>query len=241
MTTTNERPMVVLCHGSGGSGHSYDDLRAVLGERVDLRTPTLPGHADAPGEPLTTVAEAAEWVWTEVGGAEAGPVVVGGHSVGGAIALELALRHPVAGLVLLATGARLRVHPLIIGMMAQAARDGVHPPTPPGLFHKSTPPEVVARVEARGTSTPPAAALADWRMANAFDRMRDLGRVSAPALVLCGDEDRLTPPKYSRFLAENIAGARLQVLERAGHLFPLERPAEVAAALVEFLGDIDEI
>jgi 3-oxoadipate enol-lactonase len=56
-----------------------------------------------------------------------------------------------------------------------------------------------------------------------------------PTLVLVGDEDEVTPPPQARSMADAIPGASLVVIRSAGHLAPLERPAETTDALVAFL------
>ena len=63
-----------------------------------------------------------------------------------------------------------------------------------------------------------------------------LGRIRAPTLVLTGDRDRLVRPENSYELAKQIPGAQLHVFEGAGHVFPLEREAELSARLGAFLG-----
>lgn len=66
--------------------------------------------------------------------------------------------------------------------------------------------------------------------------MRDtLGSIHCPTRVLCGQEDKVTPVSGNRCLAESIPGARLEIIKAAGHLLPLERPAEVSHFLLEFL------
>jgi 3-oxoadipate enol-lactonase len=67
------------------------------------------------------------------------------------------------------------------------------------------------------------------------DFRSELSRIHTPTLVLCGAEDRATPPEHSREIAEGIAGAELVSIEGAGHLSALEEPAKVNAALVPFL------
>jgi pimeloyl-ACP methyl ester carboxylesterase len=57
-------------------------------------------------------------------------------------------------------------------------------------------------------------------------------------LVVTGSLDRLTPQKYSIFLAERMPDARLQVVEGAGHMVMLERPSEVAEAVLAFINDL---
>lgn len=65
-----------------------------------------------------------------------------------------------------------------------------------------------------------------------------LARIDCPTLVLCGREDALTPLARHVEMAEAVAGARLTVVECCGHLSPIERPAEVTAALREWLGTV---
>ena len=63
------------------------------------------------------------------------------------------------------------------------------------------------------------------------DCQQKLGSIRCPVRVLCGEEDPVTPVSGNRHLADNIRGASLQILEKTGHLLPLERPAEVTAFL----------
>jgi 3-oxoadipate enol-lactonase len=65
--------------------------------------------------------------------------------------------------------------------------------------------------------------------------VHDLGRVRAPTLVLCGREDRATPPFRSEAIAHGIPGARLVWIDDAGHLTAVERPEAVNAAIVPFV------
>ena len=63
-----------------------------------------------------------------------------------------------------------------------------------------------------------------------------MGRIASPTLVIHGSEDRYVPPANARALAEAIPGARLLVLEGAGHLVFVERAAEVNRGVLAFLG-----
>jgi len=63
---------------------------------------------------------------------------------------------------------------------------------------------------------------------------RRLPRITAPTLVVWGAGDRLVPPLYGRIFADKIRGARLETVERAGHLIGLERPEPYADLLVRF-------
>ena len=166
------------------------------------------------------------------------PRVLVGHSLGGAIAIEAALRSELQGLVLVATGARLRVHPMILSMMEKAVEDGVPAELGGVAWRPDTPADLIARFEASARRTPPESALADWRAANAFDRMDELGRIQCPVLVVGGTEDALTPEKYLRYLETHLPDARLHMIEHAGHMLPYERAAELAALIDDFVGSL---
>lgn len=82
--------------------------------------------------------------------------------------------------------------------------------------------------------TPPHAVQGHLKAIDAFEGCGDLGRITAPTLVITGDSDPLIPPENSRILARGIPGARLHILEGASHFFWVEKPAETAAALAGF-------
>ncbi len=68
------------------------------------------------------------------------------------------------------------------------------------------------------------------------DARLHLPRVTCPTLVLCGDSDQLTPPECSREIAGLIAGAELHFIAQCGHMLTMERPREVNALLLDWLG-----
>src|SRR5262249_15760267 len=76
----------------------------------------------------------------------------------------------------------------------------------------------------------------DLQACDRFDVMSRISTITAPTLVICGDEDQLTPPKYARFLGERIPGATVAVIAGAGHYVQVEKPRETTAAICEFLG-----
>lgn len=220
-------PAIVLVHSAGGNARSFDVLLPFLEGRAVI-VPSLPGRAGSEGPHPRTAAAAASWVRELLLALEVPRVVVAGHSVGGAVAIEFALatargeaRPLLEGLALVSSGARLRVLPAVFKALEDAVSRGENADLSAWL-----------RPDPARAGTPPAAALEDWRMADAFDRLAGIGAIRARTLVLSGTADPLTPPKYAAFLREAIPGAQLLSLEGAGHDLPLERPADVAAALV---------
>jgi len=112
----------------------------------------------------------------------------------------------------------------------------------PKLFAPGTParqPEVFARVREMILATQPEGAAAALRgMAVRRDQTDFLTEVSVPTLILVGSDDAITPPADSQAMHGRIAGSRLEMIEGAGHVSNLERPAEFNRALVTFLGDV---
>jgi pimeloyl-ACP methyl ester carboxylesterase len=77
--------------------------------------------------------------------------------------------------------------------------------------------------------------LNDFRCCDKFDIMDRVHQITAPTLVICGTEDEMTPVKYSQYLANKIAGARLIIIEGGAHFVFMEKPEEVNRAIEEFL------
>lgn len=235
-------PALVLVHGAGGNHRSFDELLSALGPDLDVIVPALPGRLASDGPACRSVHEAAQFVDELVRALGLAHFIVAGHSYGGAIALDVAITaceragtSTLRGLALMATGARLRVHPAILKAMERAAETGQLADTALSAFRSDTAPALVRSVGERLALTSPSAASADWQAANAFDCMTELARIDLPTLVLGGAEDALTPPKYAEYLAAHIRGAELVLLDRAGHMFPNERAREAAQLLERFV------
>ncbi len=201
----------------------------------------LPGHGATGGGGCDHIRDYAAWVVAFLDAAGLTRVILGGHSMGGAIAQTIALAHPdrLNGLVLIGTGARLRVLPRILELLREDSLRGRR--LIEGLsYSPRTPSGTVVEAERALTETLPLVILGDYLACDRFDLMTDVGAVRVPTLVLVGRDDRLTPPKYARFLARTIPNARLVEVEDAGHFPQLEQPAAVNAALRTFIDSLPE-
>jgi len=233
------RPTLLLVHGAGGSRlHWPPSLRRLEG--VHVYALDLPGHGRSRGKGRSSIAEYREVVARFLEALGLTEVVVTGHSMGGAIALSMALDcpHRLAGLILVGTGARLRVTPLILEGIREDFEGTVRL-----IIEYAHAPDAPARLKRKGfrqmANTPPEVLLGDFRACDAFDVMERLGAIHLPTLIICGNEDRLTPPKYSLYLRDHIPQARLTMVEGAGHMVMLERAEEVTRAINAFLVALD--
>jgi pimeloyl-ACP methyl ester carboxylesterase len=156
--------------------------------------------------------------------------------MGGAIAQQLALTQPdrTTALVLVATGAKLRVAPQLLELVQNnfpAAVDLI------GQWDWG--PTASAEIKELGKlqllASSPAVTLRDYRACDAFDVREQLKSITAPTLIVAGDADQMTPLKHAVFMAERIPRACLCVVPEAGHMVMLEAAGAVTQAVAEFL------
>jgi len=227
---------VVFLHGSGGSHHTWRDQWAGLKGVARLVVPDLPGHAESMGPPRETVEGYAAWLANFVMETGLSKFVLAGHSMGGAIALQAALSRigGLEALILAGTGAKLKVSPVIFDGIAARFREFA-PELVEWMMAKAADPALREDVTRDVLSTKPSTFASDFRACDAFDVRGRLGEINVPALVVVGDDDRLTPLKYSEFLATNLRGAVLKILRGAGHIAMLEKPVEMNNVIASFL------
>ena len=229
------QPPVVFVHGAGGTHQHW------LYQVRDLpHSPTyaldLPGHGRSEGPGRDGISAYGDWLVTFLDAVAVDQAVLVGHSMGGGIAQEVALRYParVAGLGLVATGARLRVAPAILDGIRQDSEAAVRLICD-FVFGPETPAETVRLGRRQMAEIEAEVLYNDFLACDGFDLMERLGEISAPALIVCGTQDRLTPPKYSVYLRDRIEGATLHLVEGAGHMVMVENPQNVSRALTAFV------
>jgi pimeloyl-ACP methyl ester carboxylesterase len=172
-----------------------------------------------------------------------GPVVVGGVSMGGYVALALARLDPgrVRGLVLIDTQAgaddeagRARREATAASVLEQGV-GGLVDTMVPRLFAPSVPADVKARVDAMmRAQSPQAVAAASRGMATRADSKELLSRFAGPALIIVGEHDVITPVPVARAMSELLQHSTLEIIRDAGHLANLEQPLQVNEALKAF-------
>lgn len=215
---------VVFVHGAGGTGARWLPVAQALTGCATYAI-DLPAHGQSTGQGRDTVGAYAEVIVGLLDALRLPSAIIAGHSLGGGVALWTALNFParVRGLVLAGTGARLRVHPQILN----AVKAGRPIPANPAADTTPAPPADMAPVDP--------VPYGDWVACNRFDVMGRLGEIKAPALVIVGTKDMNTPVKYATYLRDSIAGARMVVVEDAGHSAMVDKPAEVTAAIQQYV------
>jgi pimeloyl-ACP methyl ester carboxylesterase len=228
-------PVVVLLHGAGGSHLGWPPgLRrlpdfAVMG--MDL-----PGHGRSHPSGRQTINAYAADITALLRQQNLNQAILIGHSMGGAIAQTTALTQPdmIAGLVLIGTGAKLPVANFIL---EQTLTDfaAVTQFVTKYSWSPDAPQPMVEKAHQELVKTAPDVLLGDFMACNSFNVMEQVGKIDAPTLVIAGSIDKMTPPKFGRYLADQIPNASLHIVENGGHMMMLEQAGVVTAVITQFL------
>ncbi len=234
-------PSILLIHGSGVSAGAWvNQLRGSL-TAFRVAAIDLPGHGKSDPIPQASVEGYAETVAEFLEALGSGPVLVVGHSLGGAIAIALAAQRPhaVTGLVLLASCAKLpwadsswgRLLPYVPGPLWKTFFISTAQKL---LFAPGVPGHAVSLGMQELRSCRAETILKDLQAAKAMDLTQQATGLDVPTLILCGSQDRLTPPALSADLKGLIPGSRLTLVEGAGHMLLLEVPTRVNEEVLNF-------
>lgn len=226
------QPPLIAVHGAGGTSRHWGYQLSGLSDLTGVVALDLPGHGRSSGDTHTSVAEGAQRVRALLDALGLERAVLMGHSMGGAIVQTLALHDPhrVAGLVLVGTGARLRVHPTILSGIVEdwAATTAL---ITAWSYAPGQTPAVLEQATAALRATPPAVLHADYSACDRFDAVAEISRIAVPTLIVVGAQDQMTPPKYAEFLARTLPQTQLVVVPGAGHSVMIEQPQPVNATI----------
>lgn len=239
---------LLLLHGFAGSWRSFELVLRHLPDSMQAFAVTQRGHGDAtkPAEGYAVRDFAAD-VEAFMDALSIDAAVLSGASSGGIVARRFAIDHPdrTRGLVLLGTPATLRGNPLVEAMW-ESTISKLTDPVDPAFVREfgeatvapSVPEDVVEKIVAQVIKLPARA----WRETNRGlledDSFSELGKISAPTLIIWGDQDDISSRADQEALAAAIPDSHLVVYPGAGHTFIFEEPERVALDLVAFVEEV---
>ncbi|QLJ04102.1 alpha/beta fold hydrolase [Streptomyces sp. NEAU-sy36] len=235
-----EAPVLILGPSLGTTWHMWDRQVPELAKQWRVFRFDLPGHGGAPAHPAGSAGELAARLLATLDGLGVQRFGYAGCALGGAIGIELALRHPerLASLALVAASPRFGTADEFRQRGVIVRTNGLDPiarTSPERWFtggFAAAQPAITEWAVQMVRTTDPGCYIAACEILAAFDVRAELGRVGVPTLVLVGSEDQVTGPAEARTLVAGIPDARLAVVPGASHLVPVEQPAAVTDLLV---------
>ncbi len=229
---------VLLClHGTGRHGGDFVSLLDALADRHSPVAFDWPGHGRSGGlDSLGSVDRLRDFTRALVEKLGLRSLVLLGHSLGAAVALDYARHFPseVRGLVLCSAGAGFDLSDEALEAARLVTEGKRRRDFDPGAFAKDADPKVMRRAFMAGMKTDPRASYGDL-LACADWQPEGLGEIRAPALVLHGDAEREPVVASANRLLDTLPNGRKVVVGRAGEMILYEQPGAVADEVASFL------
>jgi len=234
---------LVFIHGSGGNHSVWSHQYGRLHKKYNIVAIDLPGHGHSGGSGERNVGDYCLWIKKLFDVLNLKSAMLIGHSMGAAIALRFAINYPqaIAGIVLVGGGLKMPVNPFFLEFLKTNSQE-----VPAEMIDlickfslaKGNRPKLFAPLRKSISQSKVDILCGDLSACNNLDLTEETGKISVPALIICGAEDKMVPPDFSRQLAAGISKATLEIVEGAGHMVMLERPAEFNLFLDKFAASI---
>jgi pimeloyl-ACP methyl ester carboxylesterase len=229
---------IVLIHGAGGSAATWFLQLRGLSRQFHCVAIELNGHGSSSDRSEDDVTQSYLDDINEIVSKYKHPVL-GGHSMGGALTQLFSLRHPrqLSGIILIGTGARLKVNPRVFEML-DTNFDEYLDALGTFMFHEGVSAEMIAASKQEARKCSPHIIRRDFELCNQFDIMQSVSDISVPCLIIVGKDDVMTPVKYANYLHTNIENSAIHIVKYAGHMVMLEQSSEVNSIISNWLRTI---
>jgi len=238
---SRERQTLVFIHGSGGTHADWNEQLVALPHVFNLAALDLPGHGQSAGtgeQDVFAYVAIIEKFLKETGIVQ--PVLIG-HSLGAAICLGFAIKHgeKAAAIVPVGGGVRMPVNPLILDGLKNNPAETIAAIAKFSVA-KTNRERFAARLADALSRTKSDTTHGDFTACNRLEITSAIKEIRIPTLVVCGTQDKMTPPALSGYLRDNIPGARLALIPEAGHFAMLENPNEFNITLTDFVNSLPQ-
>jgi pimeloyl-ACP methyl ester carboxylesterase len=238
-----DKQSLVFIHGSGGNHSIWSHQYGRLHKYFNIAAVNLPGHGHSGGDGEKDVRRYCEWIKKLLEVLDLKKPVLVGHSLGLAISLRFAISHPgeIAGIVCIGGGMKMPVNSFFLDFLQ------TNPPDVPAEIIDLICKYSLAKENRDKFSAPLRKSISlskadilygDLFACNELDLTQETSKIRVPALIVCGAEDKMTPPDLSRALAAAISKAKLEIIEGAGHMVMIEKPVEFNNTLEKFVASI---
>jgi pimeloyl-ACP methyl ester carboxylesterase len=236
---SDDRKSLVFIHGSGCDHTLWDYQFEALGSVFNMVGVDLPGHGQSEGAGEQDVGRYVEWVRKIIEALPVGKPVLAGHSLGAAISLTFAVKYGglLSGIVPVGGGVTMPVNEKIL--------DGIRNDTTATLAFiaqfsvtKKNREKFVQPLVDGMLKVSPEIIYGDFLSCDRLDITEEIQKITVPTLLICGEDDKMTPPALSRYMKEKIPGAKLALIGDAGHFVMQENTDAFNSALKDFVHGI---
>lgn len=220
---TEKQPALVMIHGAGGCAQVWQNQIHFLNHSLNPLALDLPGHGKTDGQGLTSLEEYTHWLAKVIRTLFREPVFLMGHSMGGAIVQDMALMYPnlLSGIILAGTGPILKVAPVFLEGLKTGFEETINTIIS-YAYAKGTDISIINEGAKLMKQAGSSVVQKDFEACDRFDRRKDIVKINLPCLILCGDQDRLTPPSLSKSLSKSIKKSVLEIFPSTGHMVMIE-------------------
>jgi 3-oxoadipate enol-lactonase len=233
--------LLLFVHGAGSNAHTWRRQLDHFERDHSALAVDLPAHGRSGAtEGLPSLNEMVRFTLAFADALKLRPFVFVGRAMGGAIGLETARSHPerLRGLVLVATPARFEIPQASLDTWHDVSRGRKTQPFATDLFSPKTDFAIMREAWMEQVKTDPRVRYTDLLACRGADFTARLGGVKVPTLVITGSDDRFATPEKAEEVRHAIPGARLVVVDEAGHTLSSEKPDAFNAAVEEFLAEL---
>lgn len=226
---------LLFIHGSGGDSSVWAYQYSKLHKLFDTVAVNLPGHGKSGGHGEQDISEYTLRLKDILDVLKLDRPILIGHSLGAAIALDFSTKYPrdLSGVVAVGGGLTMPVNPDILEGFRQQPEVILDLMCKFSLAKENRPVFFDALRSSLGQTSIDTVA-GDMLSCSKFNLTREIKKIIVPVLVICGAEDKMTPPASSEAIASGIAGAKLVLIEGAGHMVMIEKPSAFNDALQDF-------
>ena len=215
---------LIFIHGSGSDSgiwrYQFD-----IDNNYNLVALDLPSHSRSDKFETLSLELYVDVLQKFVGSLNYEKIILCGHSLGGAVIQSYYFAYPnfVNKLILVGTGARLRVSPVILDTLKKNF-DKFLEDLPIVAFSRKTPTNIINEYVKETSKIGPEVTYRDFSICDKFDTMNMTSNIKIPIIIVTGKEDKLTPVKYSNYFKEKTTNSELFIIEDAGHMIMIEQP-----------------
>ena len=222
---------LIFVHGAGNTSYTwFHQLTINLPNYYPLAF-DLPGHGRSMGDGFNEISKYSDFLLLFIDTLGFEDVALCGHSMGGAIVLDFALKHAhrLTQLILVGTGAKLRVAQEIL----ENTKLGVSYSYL--AYSPKTDKLLIEKAEKEFPITSPIVRYNDFIACNNFNVLDKVKTIECDTTIIVGRNDQLTPIKYAEFLHREIKNSTIKIIDDAGHNVMWENPDEVNNTIINDL------